>query len=57
MSLLGIAEVVILLIEIFYKLCKKICSPLQTSQEIDEPNYNEKIQRMAGTINVSESDV
>ena len=27
--------------------------PLQTVQEIDDPNYNEKVERMAGTIEVS----
>ena len=32
---------------------KKIFSPLQTIQEKDDPNYNEKIERMAGTIEVS----
>ena len=57
MSLLSIAEVVILLITIFYELCNKMCSPFKTIPEKVEPNYNEKIHRMAGTIEVSESDV
>ena len=34
-----------------------MCSPFKTIQEKVEPNHNEKIHRMAGTIEVSESDV
>ena len=57
MSLLGIAEIVILMISLCYQICKKMFFPLQTIQEKDEPNYNEKIERMAGAIEVSKSDV
>jgi uncharacterized membrane protein len=57
MSLLSIAEVVILLITIFYELCNSIYKPFQSIQEKVEPNYNEKIHSMAGTIKVSKSDV
>jgi hypothetical protein len=57
MSLLGVAEIVILIISLWYQICKKIVFPLQTIQETDDPNYNEKIERMAGTIEVSKSDV
>ena len=57
MSLLGIAEVGILLITIVYRICEKSWTPFQTIREIDEPNYDEKIQRMACSIEVSNSDV
>ena len=57
MSLLGIAEIVILMISLLYQICKKIFFPLQIIEEKDDPNYSEKIERMAGTIEVSKSDV
>ena len=57
MSLLGFAEVVILLIDICFRICQKSWTPLTTIREINETNYDEKIQRMAGIIEVSNSDV
>ena len=57
MSLLGIAEIVILIISLLYQICQKILRPIQTIQETDEPNYDEKIEHMAGNIEVSKSDV
>ena len=57
MSLLGIAEIVILMISLLYQICQKILRPIQTIQETDEPNYDKKIERMAGNIEVSKSDV
>ena len=57
MSVLGMAEIVILIITMFYRICKKIVSPFQIIQEIDEPNYNQKIDLMASSIKVSSSDV
>ena len=57
MSLLGIAEVVILLITIVYRICEKSWTPLQTISETEEPNYDEKIQRMTCIIEVSNSNV
>ena len=56
-SLLGFAEIVILMISLFYQICQKIFYRIQTIQETDEPNYNEKIERIAGAIEVSKSDV
>ena len=56
MSLFGIVDVVILLYSLCYQICKKIFFPLQTIQEKDDPNYDEKIERMAGTIEVSKSE-
>ena len=56
-SLLGFAEIVILMISLLYQICKKIFRPLQTIQEIDDQNYDEKIQRMDDTIKVSILDV
>ena len=57
MSLYGIIDVVILLYSLCCQICKKIFFPLQTIQEKDEQNYNEKIECMAGAIEVSKSDV
>merc|ERR1712051_1007708 len=62
MSLLGIAEVIILVIMALFQISKKIFCPLQTIQEIDRLEIDdkicdEKIQRMDGTIKVSNSDV
>ena len=57
MSVLGMAEVVILLIMILYQICIKIFCPLQTIHDLDYQNYDEKIDRMACTIKVSNSDV
>ena len=56
-SLLGFAEIVILMISLLYQICQKIFCPIRTIQEKEEPNYNEKIERMAGAIEVSKSDV
>ena len=56
-SMLGLAEVVILLIMLLYQTCKKIFCPLQTIREFNYQNYDEKIDRMAGTIKVSNFDV
>ena len=56
-SLLGFAEIVILMISLVFQLCKKIFRPIQTIQEKEDPNYNEKIERMAGAIEVSKYDV
>ena len=57
MSLLGIAEIVILMISLLYQICKKIFFPLQIIEEKEDPNYSEKIERMVGAIEVSKSDV
>ena len=57
MSLLGIAEIVILMITLLYQICQKIFCPIRTIQETDEPNHNEKIERMAGIIEVRKFDV
>ena len=56
-SLIGVAEIIILMISLLYQICKKIFCPIQTIQKIDEPNYDEKIERMDGNIEVSKSDV
>jgi hypothetical protein len=55
MSMLGVAEIVILIIITLYTICRTIFCPLQTINEIDDPNEDEKIERMAGTIKVSNS--
>ena len=52
----------ILAITALFQISKKILCPLQTTQEIDkleidDTNCDEKIQRMDGTIKVSNSDV
>ena len=57
MSMLGLAEVVILVITTLFRISKKIIFPLKIIQELDDPNYDEKIQRMDDTIKVSNSDV
>ena len=57
MSLLGIAEIVILMISLCYQICKKIFFPLQFIEEKVDPNYSEKKERMAGAIEVNKSDV
>merc|ERR1712051_1021232 len=53
MSMLGVAEIVILIIITLYAICKATFCPLQTINEIDDTNEGEKIERMAGTIKVS----
>ena len=62
MSLLGIAEVIILAITALFQISKKLFCPLQTIQEIDKLEIDdkicdEKIDRMDETIKVSNSDV
>ena len=47
------AEIVILIIITLYAICKATFFPLQTINEIDDPNEDEKLERMAGTIKVS----
>ena len=62
MSLLGVAEVIMLAITGLFQISKKLLCPLQTIQEIDKLEidnaiYDEQIQRMDGTIKVSYCDV
>ena len=58
MSLLGLAEVVILLIIVLYQWVRKCVCPLQTIRDfdLDYQDYDEKIQRMEGTLKVSNFD-
>ena len=53
--MLGMAEVVILLIIILYQWVRKCFRPLQTIRDFDlnDEDYDEKIQRMEGTLEVS----
>jgi hypothetical protein len=57
MSLLGVAEIVILAITVLFRIFKTLFCPLQTIQDIYDANFDEKIQRMNGTIKVSNFDV
>ena len=55
MSLLGFAEIVILLIVFLYQMFKQCFCPLQTIHDFDYQNYDEKVQLLEGTLKVSNS--
>ena len=58
MSLLGLAELVILLIIVLYQWVRKCVCPLQTIHDfdLDHQDYDEKIQCMESTLKVSNFD-
>ena len=58
MSVLGMAEVVILLLTLIYQLWRKCLCPHQIICEMDDQTYDDKkIESMASDIEVSNSDV